>query len=111
MSTRVIAIAFALAVLPLRLPGQVWANPEFAIAPPGMAEAPQMVLIQYLMRREYVTRTRPSVRLCGPNAVAVMTPEYISNLTRANLRYVDSAEVIASCPPRDSSFRHVVPLD
>lgn len=97
------AIAFALAALPIRLPGQVGANPEFAIAPPGMAEAPQMVLSQYLMRREDVTRTRPIVRLCGPNAVAVMTPEYISHLTRANLRSVDSVEVIASCPPRDST--------
>ncbi|MDX2208594.1 MAG: hypothetical protein SFU57_13235 [Gemmatimonadales bacterium] len=68
-----------------------------------MAESPEMVLSQFLLRRWEVTRQRPVVRLCGPTAVALMTPTFVAELTRKEYRSVDSIEVIAICPPRDSS--------
>lgn len=63
----------------------------------------ELFLGSYLLRRWEVTRQQPVVRLCGPEAVALMTPAFTARLTRKEYRLADSIEVIATCPPRDST--------
>lgn len=66
--------------------------------PQGLNASPRSVLNQFLFRRHRVTRNRPVLEMCGPEAVAMMTPAAIASLTRTDNGYVDSVAVLSTCP-------------
>lgn len=63
----------------------------------------QMAIGSYFLRRWEVTGTKPVVRFCGPDATALMTPDFIAQQLRRESRSVESIQVIPTCPARDST--------
>lgn len=58
-----------------------------------------MAIGSYFLRRWEVTRTKPMFRFCGPEATALMTPEFIAQWLRGEAEFI---QVLPACPPRDS---------
>lgn len=78
--------------------GVVYAQTTALVAPGlGVIEA-RMMFQQFLIRRWEITRRSPVVRLCGPEAQRLVTPELIQRLTRKEYPLAYTVEVMATCP-------------
>jgi hypothetical protein len=61
------------------------------------SDNPGRLLSAYLCHRQLVTHERPVLVMCGPQAVAAVTPELRADVIRRQ-RIADSILVVADCP-------------
>jgi hypothetical protein len=79
----------------------------------SMSDRPDIVLGQYLMRRQEVTKTTPTVVFCGQDAIELVTDEVRSSLLRprAIRSYVDSVVINPTCPYKAADAAWLPPRD
>lgn len=81
----------------------------FSPIPDSLSESPELVLGQYLLMRRYITGKVPKLRFCGPEAMKMLTPAFINELTSGKRRMAESVTVSPVCRSRSGFYDWMMP--